>query len=142
MELLPGMFGEKTIVVEERHIASHLGSGGVPVYSTPTMILHMEETSRDLVDGHLGPRGATVGASIDVRHLAPTPLGAKVRIRSELVSMEGRTLTFKLEAWDEVDKIGEGDHVRVVIDLDRFEAKLAGKRAALGLEGAGVSGRK
>lgn len=120
-------------MVEARHIASHLGSGGVPVYSTPTMVLHMEETSRDLVDGFLGSRGATVGAFIGVKHLAPTPLGAKVRIRSELVSVEGRTLTFKLEAWDEVEKVGEGDHIRVVIDLDKFDAKLAKKRAALGV---------
>lgn len=129
MELLPGIVSEKTIVVETRHIASHLGSGGVPVYATPSMVLHMEETSRDAVDHLLGPGRATVGAFIGVKHLAPTPLGMKVRIRSELVKVEGRTLTFKVEAWDEVEKIGEADHVRAIIDLDRFGEKIERKKS-------------
>lgn len=128
MELHPGMSAEKTIIVEEKHIASHLGSGGVSVYATPSMVLHMEETSRDLVEHLLGPRQATVGAFIGAKHLAPTPVGMKVRIRSELVKVEGRMLTFRLEAWDEVEKIGEADHVRAVIDLDRFGDKVARKK--------------
>jgi len=127
MELHPGMAAEKTITIEPKHVASHLGSGGVPVYATPSMVLHMEETSRDLVDHLLGPREATVGSFIAVRHLAPTPVGMKVRIRSELVKVEGRLLTFKVEAWDEVEKIGEADHVRAVIDMDRFGKKIAAK---------------
>ena len=127
MDVQPGMTAEKTVLVETKHVASHLGSGGVPVYSTPSMVLHMEETSRAVVDHLLGPRGATVGSFMAVRHLAPTPAGMKVRIRSELVKVEGRTLTFKVEAWDEVEKIGEADHVRVVIDMDRFGKKIAAK---------------
>lgn len=137
MELKPGIVAEKTIVVEERHVAAHLGSGGVPVYATPSMILHMEETSRDAVDHLLGPRGATVGASINARHLAPTPVGMKVHVRSELIKVDGRLLTFKVEAWDEVEKIGEADHVRAVIDLDRFGVKIAQKEALVGKTGKG-----
>ncbi|HWP69349.1 MAG TPA: thioesterase family protein [Rectinemataceae bacterium] len=129
MELHPGMAVEKTIEVELKHVASHLGSGGVPVYATPSMVLHMEETSRDVVDHLLGPREATVGAFIAAKHLAPTPVGMKVRIRSELVKVEGRMLTFKVEAWDEVEKIGEADHVRAIIDMDRFGKKIAMKKA-------------
>lgn len=128
MVLHPGMSAEKTIIVEEKHLASHLGSGGVLVYATPSMVLHMEETSRDLVEHLLGPRQATVGAFIGAKHLAPTPVGMKVRIRSELVKVEGRMLTFRLEAWDEVEKIGEADHVRAVVDLDRFGDKVARKK--------------
>ena len=67
MELLPGIVAEKIIVVETRHIASHLGSGGVPVYATPSMVLHMEETSRDAVDHLLGPGKATVGSDAGSR---------------------------------------------------------------------------
>jgi len=137
MELKPGIFAEKTIIVEERHVAAHLGSGGVPVYATPSMILHMEEASREAVDHLLGPRGATVGASISARHLAPTPVGMKVRVRSELVKVDGRLLTFKVEAWDEVEKIGEADHVRAIIDLDRFGVKIAQKEALVGKTGKG-----
>ena len=129
MELLPGIVAEKIIVVETRHIASHLGSGGVPVYATPSMVLHMEETSRDAVDHLLGPGKATVGAFIGARHLAPTPLGMKVRIRSELVKADGRMLSFRVEAWDEVEKIGEADHERVIIDLERFGEKIDRKKS-------------
>jgi predicted thioesterase len=129
MELHPGIIAEKTIVVEKKHIASHLGSGGVPVYATPSMILHMEETSREAVDHLLGPRQATVGAFIGAKHLAPTPLGMKVKIRSELVKIEGRMLSFKIEAWDEVEKVGEAEHLRAIIDLDRFEGKLEKKKS-------------
>jgi len=98
MELSPGLVAEKEIIVEDRFVAAHLGSGGVPSYSTPSMVLHMEETSRMAVDHLLGPDGATVGGYIAVKHLAPTPKGMCVRIRSELVKVEGRTLTFKVEA--------------------------------------------
>jgi len=129
MELLPGIVAEKIIVVETRHIASHLGSGGVPVYATPSMVLHMEETSRDAVDHLLGSGKATVGAFIGARHLAPTPLGMKVRIRSELVKVDGRMLSFRVEAWDEVEKIGEADHERVIIDLERFGEKIDRKKS-------------
>lgn len=129
MELLPGIVAEKIIVVETRHIASHLGSGGVPVYATPSMVLHMEETSRDAVDHLLGPGKATVGAFIGARHLAPTPLGMKVRIHSELVKVDGRMLSFRVEAWDEVEKIGEADHERVIIDLVRFGEKIDRKKS-------------
>ena len=131
MELHPGISSERMIVVEPKHVASHLGSGGVPVYATPSMVLHMEETSRDVVDHLLGVRQATVGAFIGAKHLAPTPVGMKVRIRSELVKVEGRMLTFRVEAWDEVEKIGEADHLRAIIDLDRFSEKIERKKALM-----------
>ncbi|SLM17916.1 conserved hypothetical protein [uncultured spirochete] len=130
MELNVGLVAEKEIVVEEKHVASHLGSGGVPVYATPSMVLHMEETSRQAVDHLLGPDGATVGAYIAVKHLAPTPKGMKVRIRSELVKVEGRLLTFKVEAWDEVEKVGEAEHVRAIISMAKFSERLEKKKKA------------
>ncbi len=128
MELHPGIAAEKTILVEPRFSAAHLGSGNVEVYATPSMVLHMEETALEAVDQLLGPGKATVGAYIGVKHLAPTPLGMKVRIRAELVKVEGRTLSFIVQAWDEVEKIGEAEHTRVVIDLERFRARLNTKK--------------
>ena len=130
MELEVGLVAEKEITVEDKHVASHLGSGGVPVYATPSMVLHMEETSRQAVDHLLGPDGATVGAYIEVKHLAPTPKGMKVRIRSELVKVEGRLLTFKVEAWDEVEKVGEAEHVRAIISMAKFSERLEKKKKA------------
>jgi len=130
MELKVGLVAEKDIVVEDRHVASHLGSGGVPVYATPMMVLHMEETSRLAVDHLLGPDGATVGASMAVRHLAPTPKGMKVHLRAELVRIDGRMLTFKVEAWDEVEKVGEAEHVRAIISMAKFAERIEKKKQA------------
>lgn len=127
MDIVQGMRYEKTLVVEDSHIASHLGSGGVPVYATPAMVLHMEESSRMAVDPHLPPRHATVGSFIAVHHLAPTPKGMCVRIVAEVVKVEGRLITFKVEAYDEVELVGRADHVRAVVDLDRFGGKIARK---------------
>jgi predicted thioesterase len=130
MELNVGLVAEKEIVVEDKHVASHLGSGGVPVYATPMMVLHMEETSRQAVDHLLGPDGATVGAYMAVKHLAPTPKGMKVRIRSELVKIDGRMLTFRVEAWDEVEKVGEAEHVRAIISMAKFAERIEKKKRA------------
>ena len=132
MELKTGLVAENEIVVEDKHVASHLGSGGVPVYATPTMVLHMEETSRQAVDYLLGPDGATVGAYMAVKHLAPTPKGMRVRIRAELTKIDGRMLTFKVEAWDEVEKVGEAEHVRAIISMAKFAERLEKKKRAAG----------
>lgn len=131
MDITPGLKMEKTLVVGPEHIATHMDSGGVPVYSTPTMVLHMEEVSRLVVEPYLAEGQSTVGALIHVEHLAPTPPGMKVTIRSELIKVEERRLTFAVEAWDEVEKVGQGTHVRVIIDLQRFAQKIARKEAKI-----------
>ena len=128
-EVRIGLTGRRELVVEERHTASHLGSGGVPVYATPMMVLAMEEAALSAVDHLLDDGQATVGVSLDVRHLAATPLGMRVVATAELVEVDGRMLTFRVEARDEAELIGEGTHVRAVVDLERFKAKLAKKAA-------------
>jgi len=126
-DFVPGMTNEKQIVVEEKHTAHHLGSGGVPVLATPIMILFMEETSRGVVEPLLSPGQMTVGVHVDVRHLAPTPVGMTVTIRSELLAVEGRKLTFRVEAFDEREKVGEGIHERAIIDLAKFGQRVKAK---------------
>jgi len=123
-EMAPGLTGERTLIVEETHTAKHLGSGGLSVYATPMMVLHMEEAAHSAVAPLLPPGSSTVGASLEIRHLAPTAVGSRVTARAELVKVDGRMLTFKVEAFDEAGKIGEGAHVRAVIDIERFSAKL------------------
>ena len=126
-ELRVGLTGRKELTVEERHTASHHGSGGVPVYATPMMVLAMEEAALSAVDPLLDDGRATVGVSLDVRHLAATPLGMRVTASAELMRIDGRMLTFRVEARDEAELIGEGTHVRAVVDLERFKDKLAKK---------------
>jgi predicted thioesterase len=126
-EIVPGLVGQSEMVVCEENTARHLGSGSVDVLATPEMIRLMEKAAVAAVD-HLLPDGyRTVGVEVNVRHLAATPLGMRVRVQAELVAVEGRKLTFRVEAFDEVEKIGEGEHRRVIIDLERFEERVKAK---------------
>ncbi len=122
-----GLQGKRELVVEQRHTAAHLGSGGVPVYATPMMILAMEEAAVNAVDSLLEENQVTVGYHLDVKHLAATPLGMKVRAEATLVKVDGKMLHFAVAAYDEREKIGEGTHIRVIIDVPRFKEKLAKK---------------
>ena len=127
-EIVPGLVGEIEMVVREENTARHLGSGNVAVLATPEMIRLMEKAAVAAVD-HLLPDGyRTVGAAVDVRHLAATPVGMRVQAQAELTAVEGRKLTFRVEADDEVEKIGEGEHRRVIIDLEQFEKRVKAKK--------------
>lgn len=123
-----GLRAEVRLVVREEDTAQHLGSGNVAVLATPRMIALMEKASVKAVDHLLPPGQATVGSEVRVRHLAATPQGMEVTAHSELVEIEGRRLTFKVEAFDEREKIGEGTHIRFIIDLDRFREKVKAKQ--------------
>ena len=125
--LEPGMVYEESLVVEEQHTAAHLGSGGVRVLATPVMVALMEAAARSLVDPHLEPGHMSVGTGLDIKHLAATPLGMRVTARAELVSVEKRRLNFKVEAYDEREKVGEGTHTRAIINLKWFWDKLETK---------------
>jgi predicted thioesterase len=125
--LTAGLRADFELTVTETDTASHWGSGLVPVYSTPALVGAMEKTAVLALDGHLPTGQTTVGGRIEVRHLAPTPVGMKVRVAAELIEVEGRKLVFKIEAWDEVEKIGDGFHERVMIDEARFMAKVQSK---------------
>ncbi len=127
-KIAPGLVGQAQMVVREENTARHLGSGDVAVLATPEMIRLMERASVAAVD-HLLPEGQrTVGVHVDVRHLAATPLGMRVTARAELVAVEGRRLTFRVEAFDEVEKVGEGQHRRVIIELGKFRERVEAKR--------------
>jgi len=126
-DIVPGLVGQLELVVAEENTARHLGSGNVSVFATPEMVRLMERASVAAVDHLLPPGQRTVGIHVDVRHLAATPVGMHVVARSELVAVEGRKLTFHVEVHDEVEKVGEGTHQRMIIDLDRFRARVERK---------------
>ena len=126
-ELAIGLTGETEAVVTEADTADRWGSGIVPVYGTPALVGLMEGASVQALVGHLPSGQTSVGGRIDVRHLAPTPVGMRVCARAELMDIEGRRLEFRIEAWDEVEKIGEATHERFVIDQERFVAKAEAK---------------
>jgi len=132
----PGLKGEVRLVVAEEHTAQHLGSGGVKVLATPQMVLLMEWAGVAAVD-HLLPEGyCTVGHRLDVRHLAPTPVGFEVRATAELVEVDGRRLVFRVEVYEESagpageeQLVGEGTHERAIINMQRFGERVAQKLA-------------
>ncbi len=127
--IAPGLVGEVQAMVSEENTAKHLGSGGVEVFATPAMVMLMERAGVAAVD-HLLPEGqCTVGVHLDVKHLAATPRGMNVTARAELVEVDGRKLTFQVEAFDDQEKVGEGTHQRVIIDLERFRKRVEDKRS-------------
>lgn len=129
MTLAPGLVGEAESVVDQSMTASAVGSGGLDVLSTPSMLALMENAACQSVDSRLPPGQTTVGTRLDVRHLAATPLGVAVHARAELVEVDGRKLVFRIEAFDAYEKIGEGTHERVVVDHVRLLARARTKKS-------------
>ena len=101
------------------------------VYSTPNMILFMEITCTDLIRPYLPDGWVSVGALVDVRHLAATPVGATVTATATVVEVTNKLVTFEVEAHDGIDLIGRGRHARAPIALERFESGLARKRQSM-----------
>jgi predicted thioesterase len=97
------------------------------VYATPALVALMENASVRALEGHLPPGATSVGGQIDLRHLAATPVGMKVRARAELAEVHGRKLVFRIQAWDEVELVGEASHVRFIIDEAVFMTKVNAK---------------
>jgi len=126
----PGMTHEETFLVEEQHLAPHVGSGAVRVLATPWMIAFMEITAHRLLAKHLPEGQSSVGTHVDVRHLAATPLGDSVRYRAEVLAVQGIRVQFAVSAWDSQELIGEGKHERAVIDVARFLKRVSAKANA------------
>ena len=119
-KIFVGLRGSKEMVVQRHQLASVLGNIGVPVLSTHNVVLLMELAARNAVEGRLPEGMMTVGAMINLRHLAATPLGAKVRADGYLKKIEGRRLLFDVVAYDEAEKIAEGENEQMIVSAERF----------------------
>jgi len=115
-----GMRAEKAEQVTGKNTARTYGSGSIDVYATPAMIGLMEGASLAAVDPVLPAGMTTVGINVNVRHLAATPVGMTVRATAELIEIAGKRLTFKVVAYDEKEKIGEGTHQRYIVETESF----------------------
>ena len=124
-----GLRGSADLVVGVEHTAPSIGSGLVPVLATPVMINLIEAAALAAIE-HLLPAGhQSLGIHLDVRHFAATPIGMRVSATAELIAVDGRTLTFRVEARDDREPIGDGSHQRVVVNVARFDARVQKKVA-------------
>ncbi len=119
--LAPGLTAEMEITVTADRTADAMGNPGVHVFATPWVITLLENVSSKALSPHLPPGGGSVGTMVDMRHLAATPVGMRVRARATVLETDGRRVLFRVEASDEVEKIAEGRHERFIVsDLRRF----------------------
>lgn len=121
------MHGEARTQVTGDNTALKFGSGSVDVFGTPAMIALMEEASINTVDKKLPEGFATVGIELNIKHLAATPKGMNITASAELIEINGKRLVLKVEAFDEVEKIGEGTHQRYIIELEKFKSRAQSK---------------
>ena len=122
-----GLAAERSETVTELLLATRLGSGSVEVYATPAMVALIESAAVAAIEPLLPEGQSSVGIALDVKHLAATPPGQQVRARTEVLKVDGRKVTFKVQAWDERELIGEGTHTRFVIDVERFMQRVQSK---------------
>jgi fluoroacetyl-CoA thioesterase len=119
-----GATKERRIKVSSSQTTSFLWEGE-NVFSTPSMIAQMEETCRLLLKEQFlqDPESDSVGTHVNIRHLAATPVGTEVLLRAKITGVNDQRITFDVQAFDKLDKIGEGIHERFVINVPRFRAK-------------------
>jgi predicted thioesterase len=123
----PGLTGAAELVVAAEHTAPRVGSGRIAVLATPVMINLIEAAALAAIE-HLLPAGhQSLGIHLDVRHFAATPVGLRVAAAAEVTAVEGRTVTFRVEARDEREVIGDGTHQRVVVNVARFDDRVRRK---------------
>ena len=127
MEITVGMTGSASTTAEREDTAYEVGSGSLLVYATPCMVALMEGAACDAIASAIPQEKTSVGTQLNISHLAATPVGMEVRAEAEVTEVDGNTITFRVEAFDEKGKIGEGTHKRVVVTTQRFLDKTYAK---------------
>ncbi len=125
----PGLQGSTEIMVGTRDTAPHVGSGKIKVLATPVLVMLLEEAALNAVEGLLPLGHQTVGTRLDISHTAATPVGMRVYAHAEVSKVEGRKLVFRVWAEDEVERIGEGMHERIIVNVSRFDVRTQDKVA-------------
>jgi len=123
-EIEEGVIGRMEIVVSKELTAAKYGSGLIEVFATPAMISVMESTAHTSVQKYLPEGFISLGIEVNIKHLKATPVGMKVTCESKLINIDGRKLTFEVNAYDEKGLIGIGLHVRFIVETKKFMDKL------------------
>ncbi len=125
--LKEGLTGSATITVGEEHTAPRVGSGRVHVLATPVMINLMEAAALDAIEGLLPAGHQSLGTHLDVGHYAATPVGMGLRATAVVTRLDGRSVEFRVEAFDDRERVGDGTHTRVVVNVERFDQRVQRK---------------
>jgi fluoroacetyl-CoA thioesterase len=115
-----GAAASQSVIVTRELTVAHFHPDMPEVYGTPLMIYLMEVAAAEAIKEFLPQGWVSVGVEVDIKHLAATPIGLTVTARAEVISVEDATVTFTIEAYDGIEKIGEGRHVRAPVHLERF----------------------
>jgi len=124
-----GLTGSARIIVGEEHTAPSIGSGRVRVLATPVMINLMEAAALDAIERLLPLGHQSLGTHLNVGHYAATPVGMGLRASAVVTKVEGRTIEFRVEAFDDKERVGDGTHRRVVVNVERFDQRVQRKLA-------------
>ena len=127
-----GTTKERVIITNSNQTTSFLWEGE-NVLSTPSMISEMEETCRLLLKDFFlkDNEWDSVGTRVEIRHIAATPVGSKIRLKAIVESVDNRKVMFNVEAFDEIEKIGDGRHERFIINIPTFKSKFEEKKKKL-----------
>ena len=123
----PGQIGTAEIVVAPEHTAPRVGSGRIAVLATPVMINVIEAAALAAVEQLLPAGHQSLGTQLDVGHYAATPVGMGLRATAAVTRIEGRTIEFRVEAFDDKERVGDGTHTRVVVNVERFDQRVQRK---------------
>jgi fluoroacetyl-CoA thioesterase len=130
-EIPMGARGAYTLRVEPRHLANSFKDSVLPpVFSTPYLVLIMENAALNAIKQYLQPGESAVGTHVDVRHRVATPVGREVTGHAEVIRTEGGRIEFRIWATDGAEDIGDGTHERTVVDVTRLIEKMAAKYGA------------
>jgi len=129
MDVKPGATAEVEMTVTPDRSADAMGNKGVMVLATPFLIGLLENAAIAVIQQAVPPGAGTVGTMVEMRHLAATPVGMKVRAKATLLETDGRRFLFQVEAHDEVEKVAEAKHERFLVpNLENFLARAMAKR--------------
>ena len=123
MEITVGLKGEVCTLAEREDTAKEVGSGDLLVYATPCMVALMEGAACEAIAGCLKDTETTVGTALNIEHISATPVGLEVRAEAEVTAVEGKVITFAVNAYDEAGQIGKGTHKRVIVNSQKFLEK-------------------
>jgi predicted thioesterase len=127
--MIPGLTGKAEMMVKEEDLVGHLDKIEVNVLSTPRLIQLVEEAAINAIQDAIPPDQLSLGTQVNIKHLSATPLGMKVTGQAILKEVHKNRLLFLVDAYDEKEKVAEGEHERVLVSKEHFSQRVEKKRS-------------